>query len=123
MSNFQQPHLDREPHRGHVALTAPHDRNGRKTTKVVTPAPAEPHEHPMSTRTFSDVTQMKLTQIVVTPMRTVDLLEHDDGHFSLRETSYSGRGAGVEQIHFYPHELEKLEHIIQKVRMQNEAKL
>lgn len=65
---------------------------------------------------FREISQIKMTSIVCTPARLVDLLEHFDGDFTLRETifNFGGRGStsAVASIHLQRHELEKLGSVI-----------
>jgi hypothetical protein len=70
------------------------------------------------TEVFREISQIKMTSIVCTPARLVDLLEHADGVFTLRETTFDfgGRGASsMQSIHLQRHELDKLGHMIPRV--------
>lgn len=66
----------------------------------------------ISTDNLSDT---KLTQIVVTPYRLIDLLEDRTGDFVLRATEHGSRYA-VAAIHLYRHELLKLGDVIEAIR-------
>jgi hypothetical protein len=75
--------------------------------------PGPPH-----TEVFREISQIKMTSIVCTPARLVDLLEHVDGLFTLRETTFNfgGRGgSAVANIQLQRHELDKLGHVIPRV--------
>lgn len=86
--------------------------NGREHHTQIT---ADPTAH-TRTEVFREISQIKMTSIVCTPARLVDLLEHFDGMFTLRETvfNFGGRGttSSVESITLQRHELEKLGHAI-----------
>ena len=92
--------------------------NGREHHTQI-PAPSEqPRTEIDRTQVFREISQIKMTSIVSTPARLVDLLEHFDGTFSLRETSFSfgsRASAQLEIIHLQRHELEKLGVVIPRV--------
>lgn len=90
-----------------------HSSSGRKANgqEHHTHITADPAAH-SRTEVFREISQIKMTSIVCTPARLVDLLEHFDGMFALRETTFSfgarGSKSSVETIHLQPHELAKL---------------
>jgi hypothetical protein len=62
-------------------------------------------------RDLANLSDTKLTQIVVTPYRLIDLLEIQGGDFVLRQTEHGSRYQ-VSLIHLYRHELQRLGEII-----------
>lgn len=88
--------------------------NGREHHTEIT---ATPTSH-ARTEVFREISQIKMTSIVCTPARLVDLLEHFDGVFAQRETTFNFGGRGnvsVSNVPLQRHELEKLGDIIPRV--------
>jgi hypothetical protein len=73
----------------------------------------------LRTEEFRTISSIKMTSIVCTPARLLDLLEHLNGEFTLRETIFNfegrGRDVSVSRIPLHRHELEKLGAIIPRV--------
>src|SRR5579871_2709071 len=81
---------------------------GVKNKSRELPSPAQ--------REFTDITVIRVSAIVTTPMRLIDLIENADGVFTLRQTEYRSGTPGVQQIQLYGHELEKLADVVAKIR-------
>lgn len=79
-----------------------------RTTHIKAEAPLHSAPTVNRTETFVEMSTTKVTSIVSSPMRLIDLLEHLDGMFVLRETAYSGNGVHAQSIWFKRHELVKL---------------
>jgi hypothetical protein len=87
-----------------------HPRNGNGNGNGVRGA-----ERYQLSRTFTETSTVQVFSVVSTPRRVIDLLEHQDGLFTIRETEYAGEAAGgvsVQHIRLYRHELEHLHTIL-----------
>jgi hypothetical protein len=85
-----------------------------KTTRIS--ASARPLEF-SRTETFTEIATTKMTSIVCTPHRCVEVLEDGDGMFSIRETQWNGHSASVSRIWFKPYELAKLSTALSKLNV------
>ena len=74
---------------------------------------------PGKTQEFRVMTTTKLTPLLQTPARNLDILETLDGYYILRDTSFSGfgtKGVTVQNICLEPHEFDALIDIAKKLR-------
>lgn len=69
------------------------------------------------TETFSEISTTKMTSIVCTPYRTIEVLEGADGMFALRETTWEGERAGCSHIWLKPFELIALRNALNKLKI------
>jgi hypothetical protein len=69
------------------------------------------------TETFTELSTTKMTSIVCTPYRTVEILETADGMFALRETrlTWSGEHSGCAHIWLKPFEVGALREALQRL--------
>jgi hypothetical protein len=72
----------------------------------------------MKTREYPEISVIRLSPIVQTPMRNLDLIEGMDGTYYLRETHWrhmSKDGSEVRTVTMQPHELFSLGEIIKRM--------
>lgn len=88
-----------------------------KTTQITARQEKDQRPEFSRTETFTEISTTKMTSIVCTPYRTIEVLEGIDGIFAFRETSWQGSHAGVAMIYFKPHELLALRNALNKLKI------
>ena len=80
-------------------------RSQLKTTRIAAGAGKNGNAPSFSrTETFTELTTTKMTSIVCTPYRTIEILETADGMFALRETTWQGVHSTCSHIWLKPFE-------------------
>lgn len=69
------------------------------------------------TETFTEISTTKMTSIVCTPYRALEVLESIDGMFEIRETVWQQQSAHVSHIWLKPYEMLALRDALNKLQI------